>query len=178
MGLRTRTPFEDELLELIDPIAVDLGFRIVRLRLTGSGRPVLQIMAEDKNGHMNVDNCATLSRAISGMMEQVDPIKSEYVLEVSSPGVDRPLVTLQDFDTYAGFDAKFSLNRMVENKKRFRGTLAGIEDDNILVDLEGEDETAHIPFSWLQEAKLIITDALLKAHQHSAETSEHTGEDT
>jgi ribosome maturation factor RimP len=95
-------------------------------------------------------------------MDEVDPIEGEYVLEVSSPGIDRPLTRLKDFQTYEGLEARIELDRLAEGRKRFRGILAGIEDDHVAIDLEGEEEAALVPFSWVIDAKIILTDELLK----------------
>jgi ribosome maturation factor RimP len=119
-------------------------------------------MAETPDGEMVVEDCARLSRAISEVMDAADPIKGEYTLEVSSPGVDRPLTRLKDFATYEGHEARIELDRVAEGRKRFRGVLAGIDGDNIGIDLEGEEATAMVPFSWIVDAKLILTDALMK----------------
>jgi ribosome maturation factor RimP len=152
------------LLELLDPVAEAIGYEIVRLRLMGADEQRrLQIMAErPSDGDMNVEDCARLSRAISEIMDAADPIAGEYTLEVSSPGVDRPLTRLKDFTTYEGYEARLELDRMAEGRKRFRGLLAGVEADNVAIDLEGEEHTALIPFAWITEAKLILTDELMK----------------
>jgi ribosome maturation factor RimP len=134
------------------------------------------------DGDMMVEDCAKLSRAISEIMDAADPIAGEYVLEVSSPGVDRPLTRLKDFATYEGHEARLELDRMAEGRKRFRGALAGVEDDNVAIDLEGEDHTALIPFAWIIEAKLILTDELMKrgadvrAARIAAEEQQQTSE--
>ncbi|KAF0117686.1 MAG: hypothetical protein FD163_218 [Hyphomonadaceae bacterium] len=148
---------------MLAPAAHDLGYEIVRIRLMGSKRQTLQIMAEREDGSMNSGDCALLSRAISPILEANDPIAAEYYLEVSSPGIDRPLTRLKDFERWAGYKAKIELDRMVDGKKRFTGDLVGVEDDNIQVDLEGEDETALIPFAWIHNAKLVLTDELIRA---------------
>ena len=119
-------------------------------------------MAETPAGEMNVEDCARLSRAVSEVLDAADPIKGEYVLEVSSPGVDRPLTRLKDFDTYEGFEARLELDRMAEGRKRFKGVLAGVEGDAVAIDLEGEEETALIPFAWVIDAKLVLNDKLMK----------------
>jgi ribosome maturation factor RimP len=165
--LRAKTPEERKLLEIFDPIAEELALNIVRVRLQGSREPggsrFLQIMAERKtDGEINVTQCARLSRAISAYIDEVDPIPGEFTLEVSSPGIDRPLTRLSDFETYEGLEARIELDRLAEGRKRFRGILAGIEDDHIAIDLEGEEETALIPFDWVIDAKLILNDELLK----------------
>jgi ribosome maturation factor RimP len=161
--LRGKTAEDLRLLEMLDPVAEATGYEIVRLRLMGGDHQRrLQIMAERPDGDMNVEDCAKLSRAFSEIMDAADPIKGEYVLEVSSPGVDRPLTRLKDFETYEGHEAKIELDRLAEGRKRFRGVLAGIEDDQVAIDLEGEEETALVPFAWITDAKLVLTDQLMK----------------
>ncbi|KRB48629.1 MAG: ribosome maturation factor RimP [Pseudomonadota bacterium] len=161
--MRGKTAEDQRLVELLDPVAEAAGYEIVRLRLMGSDHARrLQIMAETPDGEMVVEDCARLSRAISEIMDAADPISGEYTLEVSSPGVDRPLTRLKDFVTYEGHEARIELDRVAEGRKRFRGVLAGVEGDNIGIDLEGEEATAMVPFSWIVDAKLILTDALMK----------------
>ena len=162
--MRGKTAEDLNLLELLDPVAEAAGYEIVRLRLMGGEHARrLQIMAErPSDGDMNVEDCARLSRAISEIMDAADPIAGEYTLEVSSPGVDRPLTRLKDFAAYEGYEARLELDRMAEGRKRFKGVLAGVEDDAVAIDLEGEEETAMIPFSWIVEAKLVLTDQLMK----------------
>ena len=179
--MRGKTAEDRRLLELLDPVAEAAGYEIVRLRLMGgeSARR-LQIMAETPEGDMVVEDCARLSRAISEVMDAADPIAGEYTLEVSSPGVDRPLTRLKDFANYEGHDARIELDRVAEGRKRFRGILAGVEGDSIGIDLEGEDSTAMIPFSWIVDAKLILTDALMKrgADERAARLSADADQDT
>ncbi|MFN4040772.1 MAG: ribosome maturation factor RimP [Brevundimonas sp.] len=162
--MRAKTAEDRALLELIDPVAESLGLAIVRVRLMGGTlRRRLQIMAERViDNDISVEECARLSRAVSEVMDAADPISGEYLLEVSSPGIDRPLTRLIDFELFEGFEARLETDRMVEGRKRFKGILAGVEDDAIAIDLDGEDETALIPFDWLADAKLVMTDALLK----------------
>ncbi len=161
--MRGKTPEDHRLLELLDPVAEAAGYEIVRLRMMGGQqRRTLQIMAEDAHGEMMVEDCAILSRAFSQVLEAADPISGEYVLEVSSPGVDRPLTRLRDFETYEGYEAKIELDRLAEGRKRFRGVLAGIEDDNVAIDFEGEEDTALLPFAWIVDAKLSLTEDLMK----------------
>lgn len=171
--MRGKTPEDRELLELFDPVAEALGYDIVRLRLMGGVRTgrTLQVMAERPSDHdMGIDDCTRLSRAISDIVDAADPIAGEYRLEVSSPGVDRPLTRLQDFALWEGYEARLELDRLAEGRKRFRGVLAGVEDGAVGIDLEGEAETAMIPFSWITDAKLTLSDALLKlgAEQRAA----------
>jgi len=182
--MRGKTAEDLGLLELLDPVAEAIGYEIVRLRLMGADEQRrLQIMAErPSDGDMNVEDCARLSRAISEIMDAADPIAGEYTLEVSSPGVDRPLTRLKDFTTYEGYEVRLELDRMAEGRKRFRGLLAGVEADNVAIDLEGEEHTALIPFAWITEAKLILTDELMKrgaevrAARVAAEQEQQTSE--
>ncbi len=164
LRMRARTAEDARLLELLDPVADAAGYEIVRLRLmAGKESRRLQIMAETPEGDMTVEGCAILSRAISEVMDAADPIAGEYTLEVSSPGIDRPLTRLKDFDTWEGFEARIELDRLAENRKRFRGELAGTEDGQVGINVEGEDETTlYIPFDWILEAKLVLNDRLMK----------------
>ena len=181
--MRARTPEDRQLLEALDPVAEAAGYEIVRLRLMGgakSGR-TLQIMGErPADGDMNVDDCARLSRALSEVLDAADLVAGEYRLEVSSPGIDRPLTRLKDFDAYQGLEARLELDRLAENRKRFKGVLAGVEGEDVLIDLEGEDETAQIPFAWIHEAKLVLNDELMKrgaAARAARLDAEHDPED-
>ena len=172
--MRGKTAEDIKLVELLDPVAEAAGYEIVRLRLMGGSETRrLQIMAErpahDKEmaGDMNVEDCARLSRAISEIMDAADPISGEYTLEVSSPGVDRPLTRLKDFEAYEGFEVKLELDHLAEGRKRFRGVLAGVDKDavggdQIGIDLEGEEATAMVPFAWVIEAKLVLNEQLMK----------------
>ena len=161
--MRSRTAEDARLLELLDPVAEAAGYEIVRLRLMGGDHARrLQVMADTPEGEMNVEDCARLSRALSEILDAADPITGEYTLEVSTPGVDRPLTRLKDFETFEGHEARLELDRMAEGRKRFRGELAGVEGDQVAVNLEGEAETALSPFAWITEAKLILTDRLME----------------
>ena len=161
--MRGKTAEDQSLLELLDPVAETAGYEIVRLRLMGGAHVRrLQIMAELPDGSLQVEDCAILSRAISQVMDAADPITGEYLLEVSSPGVDRPLTRLKDFAEYEGYEARVEIDRMAEGRKRFRGELAGVEDGHVAINLEDESETAMLPFNWIIEAKLVLNDALLK----------------
>jgi ribosome maturation factor RimP len=182
--MRAKTSEDRKLLEIFDPIAEAQGLDIVRVRLMGSNKPGgarrLQIMAERKSdGDINVNQCARLSRAISAYMDEHDPIAGEYILEVSSPGIDRPLTRLKDFETYEGLEARLELDRLAEGRKRFRGKLAGIEDDHVAIDLDGEDDTAMIPFAWIIDAKLVLTDELMKrgAEQRANRSENEDGDE-
>jgi ribosome maturation factor RimP len=161
--VRGKTTEDRNLIDLLDPVAEAAGYEIVRLRLMGGTLRRLQIMAERPDGTMDVADCARLSRALSEVLDAADPIPGEYLLEVSTPGIDRPLTRLKDFEAYEGFEARIELDRIAEGRKRFRGQLAGVEDGNVGINLEGEaDVTAYLPFDWIVEAKLFLTDELLK----------------
>ncbi len=136
-------------------------------------RRTVQIMAERvSDGLMGIENCEQLSRELSALMEVEDPLADPYVLEVSSPGMDRPLTDYADFTTYEGYLARLELDRMVEGRKRFRGVLAGVEDGKVDINLDGESEhTASIPFDWISEAKLLITDELVAEGQRKKEAA-------
>jgi ribosome maturation factor RimP len=166
--MRARTAEDAQLLEMLDPVAEAAGFEIVRLRLmAGKERRRLQIMAETPDGDMTVEGCTVLSRAFSEVLDAADPISGEYTLEVSSPGIDRPLTRLKDFDTWEGFEARIELDRLADNRKRFKGELAGTEEGQVGINIEGEAETTlYIPFEWILEAKLVLDDKLMK---HGAE---------
>lgn len=162
--MRARTSEDAQLLELLDPVAEAAGFEIVRLRLmAGKERRRLQVMAETPDGEMTVEGCTVLSRAFSEVLDAADPISGEYTLEVSSPGIDRPLTRLKDFGTWEGFEARIELDRLADNRKRFKGELAGVEDGQVGINIEGEAETTlYIPFDWILEAKLVLDDKLMK----------------
>jgi len=164
---------EKRILALAEPIAADLGLRLVRIRVMAGKRRTVQIMAERiSDGQMSVENCADLSRELSAIMEVEDPISDAYMLEVSSPGLDRPLTDLESFELYEGYLARLELDRLVEGRKRFRGVLAGVEDGHVDINLDGEnDSTASIPFDWIAEAKLLITDELIKKGQEAKENA-------
>lgn len=148
--------------ELISPTLESLGYDLVRVKMFGSARPTLQIMAERRDGAaMLVDDCATISRAVSAILDVEDPIPSAYMLEVSSPGLDRPLVRPRDFQRFAGYEARIELRQPLNGRKRFRGVLVGCADG--VVTIETEDGSAALPFDEIDNAKLVITDELLAA---------------
>ena len=149
---------------LIGPTVEDMGFEIVRITMVGSKHPRLQIMAERKDGTgIDVEDCAQISRAVSAVLDVEDPIKDAFTLEVSSPGIDRPLTRLKDYETWAGFDAKVELSFGIDGRRRFTGRLMGLgENDTILLEDE-EGETFALPFEDVQRAKLLLTDELIAA---------------
>ncbi len=171
--MRSEGDLQDRIAALIAPTAEHLGYDLVRVRVMGGTRVRLQIMAERPDGTMTIDDCEILSRAVSARLDVEDPIRGEYVLEVSSPGLDRPLVRRRDYERFEGHEAKIELLRAQEDgRRRFRGVLTGIEDDTVL--LTDEDGGSHrLPLSLIEEAKLVLTDALiaatLKAQKKGAE---------
>lgn len=154
-----------ELQSLIEPVAEALGYSLVRVRLSASNRPVLQVMAERADGLMEVDDCARLSRAISALFDEVDPIEAEYSLEVSSPGIDRPLTRRRDFESYAGHEARLDLKSPLDGRKRIKGTLKGLQGEDVLIEaISGEKQeptVVSVPYILIGEAKLVLTDALI-----------------
>lgn len=163
---------ETKVAELIEPIIADMGFDLVRVRLMqgGGGHPqTLQVMAERPDGSMNVDSCAAISRAISAVLDVEDPIRGEYFLEVSSPGIDRPLVRPRDFEKHAGFIAKVDTTEKIDGRRRFRGVLKGMDGDDVL--LEGDEGSFRIAFNTIDKAKLVLTDELIAAHQAQQQNS-------
>lgn len=159
----------EKLQALIEPVVEAAGFELVRVALFPQPSLTLQIMVEDpETGQMLVDDCATLSHEISALLDETDPIDGEYMLEVSSPGIDRPLTRIKDFDRWAGHLARVELEiaRQIDGneRRRFQGPLAGIDGDDILIDVDGLGET-RLPFNEIRTAKLLLTDALIAATQ-------------
>ena len=153
----------DKIAEIIEPTIEELGFELVRVQLFSSPRvdaSTLQVMAEKEDGTMTVEACAKISREISTLLDVEDPIDGEYVLEVSSPGLDRPLTRKKDFVNYAGYEAKVELIKALENRKRYRGILLGVEDNLILMRVDGEKY--QFEFSDVFKAKLVMTDELME----------------
>jgi ribosome maturation factor RimP len=156
-----------EVERLIAPAVEAMGYDIVRVQLGGGDRLKLQIMAERRSdGGMNVEDCAEISRAVAAILDVEDPIDSAYMLEVSSPGLDRPLTRLADFERFAGFEAKVEMTRPRDGRRRFRGRLLGTCDAEIV--LACEDGEVTLPFAEMQKAKLVITDDLIAASSPKA----------
>jgi len=146
---------------LIEPAVEAMGFHLVRVRFGGGRRPVLQIMAERHDGTMSIDDCADLSRALSALLDVEDPVPGEYELEVSSPGIDRPLTRPGDYVRFAGFEARVETHAPIEGRKRFRGRVAGLDGESVLIDLpEGR---MRLPFGAIAEGRLVLTDELIQA---------------
>ncbi len=156
-----KTPIDRKLAAIINDEIEALGFELVRLRFQTGERPTLQIMAERPDGGIEVDECAKISTAVSAILDVDDPISGEYVLEVSSPGIDRPLTRQKDFDDWQGYDARVTLETPIDGQKRFRGVLTGLEDGEVLLNLENGD-TIGLQFDWIAEAKLVLDDNLIR----------------
>ena len=158
--LIAKTATEKRLLEIINPILSDMGFELVRLRLSSNKEITLQVMAARPDGYINVDECAEISTGISAVLDVEDPILDTYNLEVSSPDIDRPLTRIKDFEALEGYEAKIETFDLIEGQKRFKGTLAGINGSEILINIAAG--TIGLEFDWLAEAKLVLTDELVK----------------
>jgi ribosome maturation factor RimP len=164
---------------VFEPVIEKAGFRLVRLRIMGGAVKTLQVMAERPDGSMDVEGCATLSHALLDFIEAEDPIEGDYEIEVSSPGIDRPLTRLMDFVRWAGHEAKIELNAGVEGRRRFRGVLLGLDGQDVAI--RADNSEIKFPFRAIANAKLVLTDKLinedLKARK-SAEASARAGATT
>jgi ribosome maturation factor RimP len=156
---------EARIARIVEPVANDLGYSLVRVKITPENGTTLQIMAEDKNGRFAIEDCERLSKDLSPVLDVEDPIDREYHLEVSSPGIDRPLVRARDYIRFVGHEAKVELADMLEGRRRFRGEIAAADDESVTIKvpdaLEGTDPNHKLPLRLIAEAKLVMTDALL-----------------
>lgn len=155
-----KSAIDRRLAEIVGPVIEDMGFELVRLRFMGGKTHTLQIMAERPEGGIEVDDCADISNAISAVLDVEDPIEDGYALEVGSPGIDRPLTRVKDFETFEGYEAKIETGELIDGRKRFKGVLAGVEGEEILINIE--EGTVGLQFDWLSDAKLVLTDDLIK----------------
>lgn len=162
--LIAKTAIDRRLAEIITPVIEDLGFELVRVRLQGGKTATLQIMADRPEGGINVDDCADISTAVSATLDVEDPIADNYYLEVSSPGIDRPLTRMKDFATFEGYEARLDTNQPIDGRKRWKGVLAGTEGDEVLLNIteNGETTTIGLHFDLLADAKLVLTDELIR----------------
>jgi ribosome maturation factor RimP len=160
------TGMEARIARIVEPVAAGLGFRLVRVKLSAMNGTTLQIMAERPDGTMTVGDCETLSRDVSPALDVEDPMDAAYNLEVSSPGIDRPLVRRSDFARWNGHEARIELAVPLDGRKRFKGKLAGLEGNYALVALEKSKlegpTTIKLPLADIGEAKLVMTDALVR----------------
>ncbi|MVA24032.1 ribosome maturation factor RimP [Agrobacterium vitis] len=189
--LITETGLDRRIADIIEPVIVELGFKLVRVRILNQNGMTLQIMAERKDGTMTVEDCEELSMAISPVLDVEDPVDKEYHLEVSSPGIDRPMVRASDFTRWQGNLLKCETSILIDNRKRFRGKIADVTPDGFVLErdqvADGEEPRLTIPFTALAEAKLILTDDLVrdalradkqaKAAAEAANQNDETGED-
>jgi ribosome maturation factor RimP len=168
--LNRETGLEAKIGHVVEPISTDLGYDLVRVRVSGLNGMTVQIMAERPDGTMLMEDCELLSRNVSPALDVADLINREYHLEVSSPGIDRPLTRAKDFDLWAGHEAKLEMERAVNGRKRFRGVLLGVKDGATgLRPTDSPDgEDAWLPLDDIGEAKLVLTDALIQATRRPA----------
>ncbi len=157
--LIARAAIDKRLAEIAQPVIEGLGYELVRIRLMAGKSTTLQIMADKADGGIEVDDCAKISTELSAIFDVEDPISGEYSLEVSSPGIDRPLTRLKDFDQWAGWEAKLETSELIDGQRRFKGTLQGTQDDEVLIDIQ--QGTIGLKFEWLSDAKLVLTDELI-----------------
>lgn len=162
----TESGLEARIARMVEPVVADLGYRLVRVKLSALNGMTLQIMAEKADGTMSVDDCEILSRDLSPLLDVEDPIDREYHLEVSSPGIDRPLVRLSDFDRWSGHQAKVELVGPIDGRKRFKGKLAGREGDSVKLALDPTSkngpQVVSLPIADIDEARLVLTDDLIR----------------
>src|SRR5690348_10494299 len=150
-----------------------MDYRLVRVALTGARRPTLQVMAERRDeAAMTVDDCAQISRSISALLDVADPIAGAYTLEVSSPGIDRPLVRPEDYDRFAGCPAKIELSAPLDGRKRFRGRLLGRTEEHVRL-IIGEAGEVRLPLAAIVRAKLVLTDDILTAERPKSARPTH-----
>lgn len=187
--LIVETGLDARIADIIEPVLADIGFQLVRVRLNSQNGLTLQIMAERLDGTMTVEDCEEVSMAVSPVLDVEDPIDKQYHLEVSSPGIDRPMVRKSDFARWQGHIVKCETSIVVDGRKRFRGKIAECGDEGFVLERDqiayGEEPRVTIPFAALSEAKLILTDELIRdalradklAKQQAANQNDEPGED-
>jgi ribosome maturation factor RimP len=161
------TGLEARIAHIVEPVIAGLGYRLVRVKLSAMNGATLQIMAERPDGTITVGDCEIISRDLSPVLDVEDPMDVAYHLEVSSPGIDRPLVRRSDFEKWSGQEAKFELVRPLDGRKRFKGVLAGLDGDAVRLDLGAKSKLegttiVSLPLADIGEARLVITDALIR----------------
>lgn len=159
-SLITKTLLESRILLIAKPIIQDMGFEVIRIRLIDGKSKLIQIMIDSPKMNITVDDCANISNELSAAIDVEDPYEDAFNLEISSPGIDRPLTRLCDFDQWSGYEAKLETTSAIEGQKRFKGILSGTDGDEILIKLD--IGTIGLKFDWLSDAKLILTDALIR----------------
>ncbi|HTJ55979.1 MAG TPA: ribosome maturation factor RimP [Devosiaceae bacterium] len=169
------TGLETRISRIVEPVANDMGYSLVRVKVTAENGCTLQIMAEDENGRFTIDDCERLSKDLSPVLDVEDPIDREYHLEVSSPGIDRPLVRARDFARFIGHEARIELNDLLDGRKRFRGIIKAADADSVTMTLpdapKDQDPDHKLLLIGIAEAKLIMTDALINMAR--ADQEEH-----
>lgn len=154
-----------QLAAIAEPVLTDLGFRLVRVVLSGRNGTTVQIMAERPDGTISVKECADISRRLSPVLDAHDPIQGQYTLELSSPGIDRPLVRPSDFEDWAGYEAKIEMKELIAGRKRFRGMLEGVEGEEVRIEVELDQlgrQVIGLPIRLVAEARLVLTDELIR----------------
>lgn len=158
--------------DMIEPVVEEAGYELVRVMTVGQTNPTLQVMIDvaDNSRDITVDDCAEVSRRISDVLDEKDPIKDKYSLEVSSPGLDRPLTKPTHFKRFSGYEIKLETENKVENRKRFKGRITAAGDENITVSMDGNDYV--IPYAEIAKAKLVLNDELWEKYQAAHEAAE------
>jgi ribosome maturation factor RimP len=162
---------------IVEPVLAGLGYRLVRVRISGFAGCTVQIMAERPDGTMTIEDCEAASRALSPVLDVTDPIETAYQLEISSPGIDRPLVRRSDFDRYADHVAHVEMAAPIDGRRRFRGRLLGTDGDNARIRVDGSEDGADVllPISDMSEARLVLTDALIAESLRRSKHSNRSG---
>jgi ribosome maturation factor RimP len=173
--LIAKAAIDRRMAEIITPVIEDLGYELVRVRLMSGKESTLQIMADRPQGGIEVDDCAKISHALGAALDVEDPILEPYTLEVSSPGIDRPLTRLKDFEMFEGYEAKIETDELIDGRRRFKGALAGVEGDEVLINVD--EGTIGLQFDWLSDAKLVLTDDLIKEMLRQRKASGTINED-
>jgi len=163
--LIAKSAIDKRMASIVQPIIEDLGYELVRIRLLSGKSTTLQIMAERPDGGIDVNDCSKISTEVSAVLDVEDPIEVEYALEVSSPGMDRPLTRLKDFIAWEDFEIKVETSELIAGQRRFKGVLRGVEGNDVLIEIQ--QGIIGLNFEWLSEAKLVLTDELVAAAQKS-----------
>jgi ribosome maturation factor RimP len=158
--LVAKAAIDRRIAEIVQPMIESMGFELVRVRLMSGKATTLQIMAQRPDGTIEVDDCSEISAAVSAILDVEDPVVDAYALEVSSPGIDRPLTRIKDFALCEGYEAKIETDELIDGRRRFKGMLAGVEGDEVLIEIE--EGTIGLKFEWLSDAKLVLTDDLIR----------------
>lgn len=161
--LVARTSIDQRLAGIVRPAVEAAGFELVRLRLMSGKTRILQVMADRADGGIEIDELGDITTMVSAVLDVEDPLDDPFVLEVSSPGIDRPLTRLKDFSVWSGYEARVETAELIDGRRRFKGELQGIEGDEVLIEIEdhGAPVTIGLKFEWLSDAKLVLTDELI-----------------